>query len=110
MMISSLKFDNLLSFAIEGRGEIQQTVRKSIWHFIVSTYGKEKLAEIFYMTRLTRSAESGIITVLGVSLKTLTERWREWILQEASANADGRETLDGWGGSGPPAAPTSRLP
>ena len=91
LWVGGLSNQEMLDNAQEGSGEINQLLRKSIWHFIVSTYGKEKLSEIFYMTRLTRSVESGTITVLGITLKTLTERWREFMTRKISINRELRD-------------------
>ena len=93
MIIGGLKNENLLELALEGDSETEYVIRKSIWHFIVTAYGPEKFSELFYMTRLTRSIESGLITVLGITPKTLTERWREWLLQEVNSAAEGRMEL-----------------
>ncbi|MCB9231141.1 MAG: PD40 domain-containing protein [Bacteroidia bacterium] len=90
MYMSSLNRENLVNYAVEGNDYINRVTRKSIWFYISKQYGNEKLSEIFYMTRLTRSVEGGIITVLGITLKTLTERWREFMLGRMSANAENR--------------------
>lgn len=92
--LSSLANTDLLEFAQEGNSEFHKIARKSIWYFIGSQYGVDKLSEIFYMVRLTRSAEDGIIHVLGITLKTLTERWREFVLQRLVVNNNGRQDLD----------------
>jgi hypothetical protein len=94
MWLSSLENSPLLTYAVDGQGTINRTLRKSIWYYIAQNYGQEKLGEIFYMTRLTRSVEDGIIHVLGITLKTLTEKWREFILQSISENASFREPID----------------
>lgn len=91
--LSSLERTHILNFALDGDEPIHRVTRKSIWYFIATQYGKEKLAEIFYMTRLTRSVEDGIVHVLGITLKTLTERWREFVLQRISENNNFREAL-----------------
>lgn len=94
LWLASLENSHLLNFAVEGQGPIYHTARKSIWYFIAQNYGQEKLGEIFYMTRLTRSVEDGVIHVLGITLKTLTEKWREFVLQHISDNANFREQID----------------
>lgn len=94
LWLTSLENANLLDFALEGDNYVNHIARKSIWYFIVSTYGQEKLSEIFYMTRLTRSVEDGIVHVLGITLKTLTERWREFVLQRITENGTFREKLE----------------
>lgn len=93
LWLASLENADLLNFAVEGQGPIHHTARKSIWYFIAQNYGPEKLGEIFYMTRLTRSVEDGVIHVLGITLKTLTEKWREFVLQHISDNDNFRESI-----------------
>lgn len=93
LWISSLENANMLQYALEGNQEVNRVARKSIWYFIGSRYGVEKLSEIFYMTRLTHSVEAGIIHVLGITLKTLTERWREFMLQRITENHTYRDVF-----------------
>jgi len=93
MWLTSLENTSLLGYALEGNGIIHHVARKSIWFFIETQYGREKLAEIFYMTRLARGVEDGIVHVLGITLKTLTERWREFVLQRITENATFREKI-----------------
>lgn len=91
--LSGIEKSDMLDFAVEGSGPIYRTARKSIWYFIAENYGKEKLGEIFYMTRLTRSVEDGTIHVLGITLKTLTEKWREFVHRRCRENETFREQL-----------------
>lgn len=93
LWLAGLDKSDMLGFALEGDGPIYRTARKSIWHFISENYGREKLGEIFYMTRLTRSVEDGVIHVLGVTLKTLTDQWREFVVQRIRDNASFREPI-----------------
>lgn len=82
--MSGLEHTEMLELALEGEGKMNHLARKSIFYYITSQFGEDKLSEIFYMTRLTRSAEDGVIHVLGITLKTLTERWREYMVQRIS--------------------------
>lgn len=91
--MAGMENTSLLNFAVEGDGPIYRTARKSIWYFIAKNYGPEKLGEIFYMTRLTRSVEDGVIHVLGITLKTLTDQWREFVVQRIRENATFREDI-----------------
>lgn len=45
----------------------------AIWRYVAEVYGPGVIPNILYMTRVSRSADSGFLFVLGVSLKTLTE-------------------------------------
>lgn len=91
MWLNSLgREDDLLNIAFEGEKKIHRIVRKSIWHFITHEYGEQKISEIFYLVNIAHSIESGIISVLGITLNTLTERWREYMLSRASSQRQGR--------------------
>lgn len=50
----------------------------SIWNYIEKTYGKQVIPNIVYLTRLTKSIESGFLYVLGMSLKSLQTNWTEF--------------------------------
>ncbi|HIA36922.1 MAG TPA: hypothetical protein EYM84_10775 [Flavobacteriales bacterium] len=47
----------------------------SIWNFIVERYGEALIPSILYMTKVSRNIESGLIFVLGSSLKSLSNNW-----------------------------------
>ncbi len=49
---------------------------QSIWWYIASKYGDEKIAEILSRIRTTRSVESGFKSALGISIKELSKRWQ----------------------------------
>ncbi|MCI4670899.1 MAG: BamA/TamA family outer membrane protein [Bacteroidia bacterium] len=76
---------DLIGLAIEGNGEVNRILRKSIWHYIVHEYGEQKISEIVYLVNISHSIESGIISVLGITLNTLTLRWEKF-LQTRSQN------------------------
>jgi hypothetical protein len=79
MWINSLEVKDMLDLAMEGDGEIQRRVRKSVWHYITHEYGEQKISEIVYLVNISHSIESGIISVLGINLNTLTRRWRDFL-------------------------------
>ena len=43
----------------------------SIWNYIAEVYGESVIPNVMYMTRVSRSVESGFLFVLGTSLRTL---------------------------------------
>ena len=47
----------------------------SIWNYIAYKYGENKLSDIIYMTKISRSVESGFLFVLGISFKSLLNDW-----------------------------------
>lgn len=98
MWMTSIRNEDLLDMALEGDAPINRTVRKSVWHFITHEYGEPKISEIVYLVNIARSVESGIISVLGISLHTLTERWREYIKVRYSTQIQQRVSWEDWSG------------
>ncbi len=49
---------------------------QSMWWYIASKYGDEKIAEILSRIRTTRSVEAGFKSALGISIKELSKRWQ----------------------------------
>lgn len=50
----------------------------SIWKYIADKYGEDKIPNIIYMTKISKSVESGFLYVLGVSFKTFTQEWIDY--------------------------------
>ncbi|MEZ4852577.1 MAG: hypothetical protein R3B93_29155, partial [Bacteroidia bacterium] len=93
MWISSVLNENLLDMALEGDEKINKIVRKSIWHYIVHEYGEQKISEILYLVNISHSIESGIISVLGITLRTLTNRWQEYVINNYRGQKKSRISL-----------------
>ncbi len=96
MWVNTLASTDLLDMAMEGEGELNRTVRKSIWYFIAHEYGEQKLSEIVYLVNISNSVESGIVSVLGITLNTLTTRWRDYIMTRADTQRNRRVDLSEW--------------
>ena len=94
LRIAGLHGEDLMQYAVEGETAINRTVRKSLWYFVGQEYGDDKLAEIFYMTRVTRSVEVAFVKVWGIQLKTLTERWREFTNKRIAENHEYRDEIE----------------
>ena len=94
MMMSSMSIDGLLDLALEGNQAIHRLVRKSIWHFITHEYGEQKISEIIYLVNISYSIESGVISVLGINLNTLTARWKEFLTVRAESQMNKRYHLE----------------
>jgi len=75
LMRSLMDTDYLTPILNEATLYSTPTVQKSLWRFVAETYGTKRLSEIIYMTRLTRSAENAFISVLGLTLPALTQKW-----------------------------------
>ena len=51
---------------------------QSMWHFISEAYGKDKIPNILYLSRINRSAENGFNYELGMSMDEIIGRWKEY--------------------------------
>ena len=87
------KMDNLMRDGVASKkmlklnrltGEQAQIAGHSMWRYITETYGESSVSNLLYMTRLNRNIESGMQFVLGVSLKMLTDNWKEWLMNQYS--------------------------
>ena len=47
----------------------------SIWKYVADKYGANTIANIVYMTKVSKSVESGFLFVLGISYKNLIQEW-----------------------------------
>ncbi|MEL6134726.1 MAG: hypothetical protein AAFR59_15295, partial [Bacteroidota bacterium] len=77
--MGSLSQESFAALAMEGDSHIQDVIRKSLWHFITHEYGEQKISEIVYLVTISHSIESGIISVLGITLNILTIRWERYM-------------------------------
>lgn len=93
MWIANIKTDDLVELALEGDDYANRVVRKSVWRYIAHEYGEQKLSEIIYLVNISHSIESGVISVLGIGLQTLTSRWREYINTRTSTRSASRLAL-----------------
>lgn len=50
---------------------------QSLWYYITTKYGDQKIAEILSRVRGTRSVEGGFRSALGLSIEELSERWQK---------------------------------
>ncbi len=91
--LSTENIDQVLNLTLEGDAFINQKLRKSVWRYICHEYGEHKVAEIIYFVKISNSLEAGVISVLGITLNTLTGRWRENLREVATNNSSGRNGL-----------------
>jgi hypothetical protein len=92
-VIKTLTAYQMLELAQEGQGYLNRIVRRSIWYFVTHEYGMQKLREIIYLANISNSIESGIISVLGITLSSLTDRWQEYFQGRFRQQAKGRMRL-----------------
>ncbi|MEX2115834.1 MAG: biopolymer transporter Tol [Bacteroidota bacterium] len=50
---------------------------QSVWHYIATKYGEQKIAEILNRIKGTRSIDQGFRSTVGLTVKELSERWEK---------------------------------
>ncbi len=50
---------------------------QSLWYYIASKYGEQKIAEILQRIKSTRSIEQGFKSTIGLTVKELSDRWQK---------------------------------
>jgi hypothetical protein len=70
----------------------------SFWHYITMMYGKEQVTEILYLTRVNRSATSGIQFTLGMSMEEVIQEWYDYYFTNYTAD-NNRIQIDSLGES-----------
>lgn len=62
-------------------GENAKYAGHGVWKYIADVYGEGVIPNILYMTRISRNIENGFLFVLGISVGTLTENYRDYYRQ-----------------------------
>ncbi|MGB2869040.1 MAG: biopolymer transporter Tol, partial [Bacteroidota bacterium] len=50
---------------------------QSVWYYIATKYGEQKISEILNRVKGTRSIEQGFKSTIGLSVKELSDRWQK---------------------------------
>jgi Tol biopolymer transport system component len=66
---------------------------QSVWRFIASKYGREKIGEIFQSMKRYGNAEKGFEDAIGMDFEELTEQWHKYIKKEYYPDIDGRDEV-----------------
>ena len=66
---------------------------QSVWRYIASTYGREKVGEILLEMKQTQNAEKGFKRALGMDYEALTEKWQKFLKKEYWPDVAGREEV-----------------
>lgn len=69
-------------------------VYKSIWYYIIKTYGEEKISSILNITRLNRSLNSGFLAVIGKDPETLGKNWSDFARNFSKSEQGKRESVE----------------
>ena len=67
----------------------------SVWKYIIDTYSESSVSNLLYMTRINRNVESGFNYVLGLSMRTLTDNWRQAMMNLYASSDAGRDSIGG---------------
>ncbi len=64
------------------QGDDARYAGHALWKFVADVYGENVIPNILYMTRISRSIESGFLFVLGASLNTITDEFIDYYSQQ----------------------------
>lgn len=67
---------------------------ESLWNYIVDTYGRQKIGEIFQNLKSTRNVDLAFRQSLGLSIDELSDRWHAYLKKRYFPEVAVRETAD----------------
>ena len=66
---------------------------QSVWRFIATKYGREKIGEIFQSMKRYGNAQKGFEDAIGMDFEELTEQWHKYIKKEYYPDVEGRDEV-----------------
>lgn len=63
---------------------------QALWHYIADTYGESSIANILYMTKVTRKVENAFLFILGTNSQGLVYEWIDTRLRNTTNNDTAR--------------------
>ncbi|MGQ9846349.1 MAG: hypothetical protein ACUVQP_02445 [Bacteroidales bacterium] len=54
----------------------------AIWFFITQKFGKQSIANILYLTRISKNVETGFLYTIGLPIKYLSHEWIDYFQQK----------------------------
>ncbi len=85
-----LKEDRYKNFnRLQGEETIQAGY--ALWYYIANVYGDEIIPNILYMTRISRSIETGMVYALGIGLEDLNQDSKYYFEQKFNAIDSGKD-------------------
>lgn len=63
---------------------------QALWHYIADTYGESSIANILYMTKVTRKVENAFLFILGTNSQGLVYEWIDTRLRNTTSNDTSR--------------------
>jgi len=67
---------------------------QSVWRYIASTYGREKVGEILLEMKQSQNAEKGFRRALGMDYEDLSEKWHKYLKKDYWPDVAGREEVE----------------
>lgn len=80
--IPNNKFKNINRLS----GKDAEYAGHAVWRYIAESYGTAVIPNIIYMTKISHNIESGFSFVLGVTLKTLDQDWKNYYNKKFADN------------------------
>ncbi len=74
------------------QGDDARYAGHAIWKYVADVYGENVIPNILYMTRISRSIDSGFLFVLGADLNTIIEECLDYYTRQFRQNDRRRET------------------
>jgi hypothetical protein len=63
---------------------------QALWQYVADTYGESSIANILYMTKVTRKVENAFLFILGTNSQGLVYEWIDTRLRNTSSNDTSR--------------------
>ena len=70
------------------------------WNYVAQTYGRGTVGNLLYLTRISRSVESAIDYVYGLTFGEVADGWLAYHRDRLASDLAGRQDLDGLGREG----------
>lgn len=93
MWIRDATINNYLPPIPQLRGYFAYRGGQSVWNYIAEEYGRQKITEIMQILKRSRSLETAFTRALGVNLKELSERWRDFYRKRYLPEVANREKI-----------------
>ncbi len=67
----------------------------ALWYYVGEVYGRDKIQNILYLSRINRSAENGFFYELGVGLDEIILDWNEYFSERYAKEIANKNVFDG---------------
>ncbi len=92
-VLNNLMPDNLNQV----QGYFMYRVGESFWHFIVETYGRSKITQIFQKMENYNSVPRAFQSALGLNIKEVTKKWKEYYKKRYAGAVSIRKSISNIG-------------